>query len=82
VQAGGLWADCHDTGQPGTPPPSQDVVIRLEPHGSSGGIDVATVDADPEGGIDVVVRIPEDTPAGPAAVVVWASSATLEVATR
>jgi hypothetical protein len=55
------------------------VVIRLEPHGSSRGIDLATVDADPEGRIDEVVQIPADTPAGPAAVVIRAASATLEV---
>ena len=31
VQARNVWADCYDTGQPGTPPPQQDVDITLEP---------------------------------------------------
>jgi hypothetical protein len=79
VQSGGLWSDCYDTGQPGTPPPSKDVVVRLEPEGPANAIDLATVDADAEGRIDVTVMIPEAAPVGPAAVVVWGSSAALEV---
>jgi hypothetical protein len=52
VRSGGLWSDCHDTGQQGAPPPRE---------------------------IDVLVDIPEDAPVGRAAVVVWGSSAELQV---
>ena len=79
VRSGNLWSDCYDTGQPGTPPPSRDVAIQFRPAGSTVSVELATVDADAQGQVDVPVRIPADTPTGPADVVIWGASATVEV---
>jgi hypothetical protein len=79
VRSGGLWSDCYDTGQQGTPPPSEDVAVQFQPQGSSTSVELATVDADEEGRIDVSVTIPAGTPAGPAEVVILGSSATVVV---
>ncbi len=79
VRGDHLWSDCYDTGQPGTPPPSKDVAVQFQPAGSTVSVELVTVDADAQGRIDVPVRIPADTPPGPADVVIWGSSATVEV---
>jgi hypothetical protein len=68
VQAQNLWADCYDTGQPGTPPPQQDVDITLQPDDVAGTFRLAEVDADDGARIDVTVRVPDDVPTGPAAL--------------
>ena len=79
VQARFVWADCYDTGQQGTPPPQQDVVIGLWPEGASAGTELTTVDADEDGRIDVTVRIPDDVPVGPASLRVGTGMIPIEV---
>ncbi len=69
VGAGGLFDDCHDTGQPGTPPATQDVEFRLVTSGDDPRTFVlATVDANEDGTVDTAVRIPDDVPPGPARI--------------
>ena len=80
VQAQNLWADCYDTGQPGTPPPQQDVDITLEPDDVAGTFRLAEVDADGDARIDVTVRVPDDVPAGPATLHVGGAITPLVVA--
>ena len=77
VRAAPLWSDCYDTGQPGTPPPMQDVTVALE--GAGGTVELATVDADAQARIDVTVRIPDDVPAGPASLVVGGAATAIRV---
>jgi hypothetical protein len=79
VQARYVWADCYDTGQPGTPPPEQDVVIALEPRDVAGTFRLTEVDADADGRIDVTVRVPDDVPAGPATLRVGPGSTAIVV---
>lgn len=79
VQARFVWADCYDTGQPGTPPPQRGVAIVLEPDGGPAPIRLAEIDADPDGRIDVTVRVPDDAPAGPASLRVGQGSTAVVV---
>jgi hypothetical protein len=71
VRVTGRWFfdDCYDTGQPGTPPATQDVELRLVTGGDPAQTFVlATVDADGEGRIDTAITLPDDVPAGPARI--------------
>ena len=79
IQARFVWADCYDTGQPGTPPPQQDVEIALEPRDVAGTFRLAEVDADSDARIDVTVRVPDDVPAGPATLWVGTSTTVIVV---
>jgi hypothetical protein len=69
VSGGGFFDDCYDTGQPGTPPATQDIEVRLLTTGDPAETFVlATVDADEDGGIEARSRTPDDVPPGPARI--------------
>jgi hypothetical protein len=71
VRLQGEWFldDCYDGGQPGTPPATKDVEIRIVPSGAAAQtIVLGTLDADDEGRIDTTLSIPDDVPAGPARI--------------
>ena len=71
VQVEGQWFfdDCYDSGQPGNPPATQDVALRIVPSGSAARtFDLATVDADENGEVHATVAIPDDVPPGPARI--------------
>jgi len=64
-----FFDDCYDTGQPGTPPATRDIELRLVTPGATPRTFVlATVDADEDGGVDTTVAVPDDVPAGPARI--------------
>jgi len=64
-----FWDDCYDGGQPGTPPATENVVVRLVPAGAAATTFVlTTVDADEDGDIDTAARVPDDVPPGPARI--------------
>jgi hypothetical protein len=71
VQVEGQWFfdDCYDGGQPGNPPATQDVDLRLVTSGAAARTFVlTTVDADDDGEVHTTVAIPDDVPAGPARI--------------
>ncbi len=64
-----FFDDCYDTGQPGTPPATRDIELRLVTPGAAPRTFVlATVDADEDGEVDTTVAVPDDVPAGPARI--------------
>jgi hypothetical protein len=71
VRLQGQWFldDCYDGGQPGTPPATHDVEIRVVSSGAAARTVVLdTLDADDEGRIDTTLTIPADVPPGPARI--------------
>ena len=77
VRARFLWSECYDTGQPGTPPPRQDVRVTFTAEGRT--VLLATVDAEPGGTLDTTVQVPDDALPGPAEIAVDHASTTLMV---
>lgn len=64
-----FFDDCYDTGQPGTPPATRDIELRLvTPGASSRAFVLTTVDAARDGSVDTTVAIPDDVPPGPARI--------------
>ena len=64
-----FFDDCYDTGQPGTPPATEDIELRLVTSGTpSRTIVLTTVDAHQDGEVHTTVDIPDDVPAGPARI--------------
>jgi hypothetical protein len=64
-----FFDECYDTGQPGTPPATRDIELRLvTPGAATRTFRLATVDADDDGEIGTTVDIPDDVPAGPARI--------------
>ena len=68
VHGEGFTTDCYDTGQPGRPPPQQDILIDFRQGERAWRL--ATIDADPRGVLDAKLEVPEDAEAGNATVVV------------
>jgi hypothetical protein len=67
VEGTRYFDDCYDTGQTGTPPATQDIVVRLTTSGGTPkAFPLATVDAHGDGEFTASVRIPVDVPPGPA----------------
>ncbi len=69
--------DCYDTGQTGTPPPSQDLAVAFR--AGERTVPLATLDAAPDGTIDTTVRVPDDAPPGAAQIAVGSATAELVV---
>jgi len=64
-----FFDDCYDTGQPGTPPATRDIELRLvTPGATPRTFLLATVDADEDGEVHTTVAVPDDVPAGPARI--------------
>jgi hypothetical protein len=64
-----FFDDCYDTGQPGTPPATRGIELRLvTPGAATRTFVLATVDADEDGEVDMTVAVPDDVPAGPARI--------------
>jgi hypothetical protein len=72
-----LWSDCYDTGQRGTPPPLRGVPVTFQADGRT--VRLATVDAEPDGSLDMVVRVPEDAAPGDARILVGSAAADITV---
>ena len=75
--------DCYDGGEPGTPPPQQDIGISLAPTAeSSPGVPLGTVDADADGHFELTVQVPDDMPTGPALLTAGTAQVGLDVIPR
>jgi hypothetical protein len=77
VQARFLFSDCYDTGQTGTPPPSQDVRVAFRAGDRTSPL--ATLDAEPDGTIDTTIQVPDDALPGPAQIAVDFATAEVRV---
>jgi hypothetical protein len=79
IRVAGRWfvADCYDTGQPGSPPPSTDLPVTFT--GAGGAEALSRVDAGADGSVRLTVTVPDDAAAGPARITVGSASAALTV---